>query len=324
MSPIDGTRGAQAPFFSPDGQWIGFFANDTLQKVPVSGGPPVKICDAQVLFPGASWGSDGTIVFADNTAGLVKVSANSGVPERLTRPTEGAFHIAPHVLPGGRDLLFTVRTETEDLTAVLSYDSSDWRPLLPGSGWARYVPSGHLVYNTQSGALMAVAFDPDQLAIRGSPIPMLEQVSQGPEEGLLHLATSDTGTLVYAPAGAGAAQLSLVRVGREGQPTPLQSDTAAYAFPRISPDGRRIAATVGGGDIWVYDANTGVGRPVTTEGSNSEPIWSPDGERITFTSLRSGSLGFDLYSVPADRRSEPRRVLSREGRQFRRFLGAVR
>ena len=318
VRPIEGTEGAQAPFFSPDGRWIGFFANETLQKVSVSGGLPVKICDTNVLFPSASWGPDDTIIFSHSTFGLYKVSASGGTPEPLTIPNaaKGELrHHTPQILPGGRDVLFTIASNNGQLTAILSLASNEWRTVLDNAESARYVQAGHLVF-AQSGALLAVQFDLARLDTRGSPVPILERVSHLAGLGGAHFAVSDTGTLAYRPADAGTTNTTLVWVDRQGRATPIVEDPAPYADPRVSPDGRQIAVTVTP-DIWVYDVERGTGRRLTTDGYNLVPVWDPDGDRLTFSAVRADPVAFfDLHSVPADRLTGPELLMAREGRQF--------
>jgi len=313
---IDGTDGAEAPFFSPDGDWIGFFANGALWKVPRSGGRPFKICDVQMFFPGATWGEGDVIIFVDQRFGLFRVSANGGAPEQLTRPDAAAGevrHLAPQRLPGGRRLLFTVMTDTQPFAAVLSLDSSESRPLVRNAGAARYLESGHLLY-FQSGSLVVAAFDPETLEVRGSPIPIQEQVSYHPTLGVARFAVSATGTLVYAPADAWAGDTTMVWVDRTGAVQPLGAAPADFSYPRISPDGRQIAVSITP-HLWLYDADRGTGLPLTTSGINVEPVWTPDGARVTFSRTTPGTY-FDLYNIPADRSGPPELLLQREGRQL--------
>jgi serine/threonine-protein kinase len=318
VRPIEGTESARAPFFSPDGRWIGFFANGTLQKVSVSGGLPVKICDTSLLFPSASWGPDDTIIFSHLTFGLYKVSASGGTPEPLTIPNaaKGEFrHHTPQILPGGRDVLFTIDSNNGPLTAILSLASNEWRTVLDNAESARYVQAGHLVF-AQSGALLAVHFDLARLDTRGSSVPILERVSHLAGLGGAHFAVSDTGTLAYRPADSGATNTTLVWVNRQGRATPIVDDPAPYAAPHVSPDGRQIAVTVTP-DIWVYDVERGTGRRLTTDGYNLAPVWDPDGDRLTFSAVRADPAAFfDLHSVPADRLTGPELLMARESRQF--------
>ena len=278
----------------------------------------MKICDTMALFASASWGSDDTIVFSHFTLSLHKVSASGGTPEPLTLPdaANGEFrHFAPQILPGGRDVLFTIASTEGFVTAILSLASNEWRTVLPDAEGARYVQAGHLVYG-QSGALLAVPFDLAQMDTRGSPSPLLERVSHLAGLGSAHFAVSDTGTLVYPPVDAGAANTTLVWVDRQGRATPIVDDPGPHSNPRLSPDGRQIAVPVGP-DIWIFDVGSGTRRRLTTDGYNIGPIWDPDGDRITFSAVRAEPAAlFDLRSMPVDRLTGPELLLTREGRQF--------
>ena len=314
--PVEGTQGAEAPFFSPAADWIGFFANGALWKVPRSGGRPFKICDVQMFFPGATWGDGDVIIFVDQRFGLFKVSADGGAPEQLTRPDAAAGevrHLAPQLLPGGRQVLFTVMTDTQPFAAVLSFDTNETRPVIRNAGAARYIESGHLLY-FQSGSLLAAAFDPAALEIQGSPAPIQEQVSYHPTLGIARFAVANTGTLVYAPADAWTGNTTMVWVDRAGAVRPLGAAPGDFSYPRISPDGRQIAVAVTP-HIWLYDAERGTGLPLTTNGINVEPVWTPDGAQITFSRTTPGTY-FDLYSIAADRSRPPELLLQREGRQL--------
>ncbi len=315
--PIAGTEGAQAPFFSPNGEWIGFFANRTLQKVSVLGGSPVKICDTIGLFPSASWGRDDTIIFSHFTFGLYKVSAGAGVPERLTLPDAavGEFrHFDPQILPGGQHVLFTINYNDGPRAAILSLASNEWDWVLPNAHGARYVQTGHLVY-AQDGALMVVAFDLDRLSASGSPIPTTERVPYLAGLGGAHFAVSDTGTLAYPPEDSGATDTTLVWVDRQNQQvTPVVDGLAPYKTPRLSADGNQIAVTITP-DIWVIDVESGTRTLLTTDGYNLTPVWDQQRNGLTFSAVR-GAAHFDLHFVPADGGREPEQLLARAGRQF--------
>jgi Tol biopolymer transport system component len=199
--------------------------------------------------------------------------------------------------------------------ALLSLASNEWREVLDDAESARFVGAGYVVF-ARSGALLAVPFDPARRVTRGSPVPLLERVSHLDGLGAAHFAVSETGTLAYPSASSGVAQARLVWVDRQGRATPIVGDTASYGFPRISPDGRRIAVTVTP-DIWVYDLERGNGRRITTDGYNLVPVWNPRGDRITFSAVRAQPAAFfDLHSATADRSSPPELLLAAEGRQF--------
>jgi len=195
VAPIAGTENARAPFFSPDGRWLGFYAGGRLQKVPLDGGAPVAIADVPRAVVAASWGLDDTIVFASAREGLMRVSASGGAPQVLTTLAEDEFgNVAPQILPDGKSLFTALRDNTRvgAQTALLSLSTGARRTVLEGAADATYLPTGHLVF-ARSGALWAVAFDPRQGKPSGSPIQMLAGISMNPA-GLTALALSQAGS----------------------------------------------------------------------------------------------------------------------------------
>ncbi len=312
--PIEGSQRAQAPFFSPDGRSIGFFANEALWKVSLPDGQPLKIADMTVLFPSASWGVDGTIIFSNYSLGLAEVSAEGGEPEPLTHPDpeHGELrYFAPQILPGGRSVLFTVADADSFFVAVLSRESNQWHRVLDNAESARYVSTGHLVF-APSGALHAISFELDGLETSGAAFSTAERVPSAVGLGAQRFAVSDAGTLAYLPEDAGATSTRLVWVDRQGGVIPILDDPAPFRSPRVSPDGKRIAI-IAGTDIWVYDAERATPSVLTTDGYNLSPLW--DGDRLLFSAVRSGAY-FDIHSVPANGGAEPELLLRRESRQF--------
>jgi eukaryotic-like serine/threonine-protein kinase len=298
---LTGAELGQNPFFSPDSEWIAFFdpRGRALKKIPVAGGPATTITQISA-FSGASWSDEGSIVFAESGAtGLFHVPATGGKAEQLLTPAtdQGETELRfPIVLPGGRAVLFTSH-HGQDLrraeVAVLDRRTGVRKTLV--SGFApRYLPTGHLLF-AQASTLLAVPFDLDTLDIRGTPVLVQDNVSTKPA-GSANFGVSNTGTLVYAPAGFAGAKGRVVWTGRDGRDlgSVVASELDAPAFPRLSPDGRRLALTVAG-DIWVYDL---LGRPpikLTFEGSANSPMWSVDGQRLVHERA-DGTLA----SVPAD------------------------
>lgn len=305
---VPGTDGATDLFFSPDGLWLGFFADGRLRKVSTDGGTPVTICDVAGEGAGASWGDDGLIVFAAGPAsGLARVPADGGPVAELTTPDRDGGEMAhgwPEVLPGNEAVVFTTSNEDRGgRLAVLSLTTGTWRPLLPGAGQARYAPSGHLVY-ANSGELLAAPFDIARLALTGPPVSAGARVADAPMAlgglGRTPMAISRSGTLVYVPAPATVENV-LVWVDRAGRATPAADVRTRHHTPRLSPDGRRVAVVVRSGmmgrDIWIHDLDQGSRTRLTTEGSdNRSPVWRPDGQRLTFASNRSGAQS--IYTQP--------------------------
>jgi len=330
--PIPGTEGASSLNFSPDGQWIVFSAGGgatrRLKKVQVVGGAVITLCDA-VNNIGVDWGRDGNILFGALSAGLSRVSAAGGKPETLTTPDAKKGergHVLPRILPGGQAALFTIAgaSGSEDhKIAVLSLKTREQRVLVEGGSGAGYVPSpgggaGYVVY-WRAGSLFAVPFDPGKLQLAGSPVPVLEGVSGSTRIGLLtwgDFSFSDAGTLVYVPGGVTEGGLrTLVWLDREGKEQPLPAPARPYQDLRLSPDGQRVAvsigATQGQSDIWLYDLPRGVLTRLTFQGDNNHPVWTPDGKRVTFRSTDAGKT--TLSWVPADGSAPPEALAAVDG-----------
>jgi serine/threonine-protein kinase len=312
---LAGTEGGSAPFFSPDGRWVGFYANGALQRVSVDGGGALKICDTSAVWS-AIWGPDDAIVFATSASpgGLWRVPVAGGAPARLTTVDAASGelqHAYPQRLKNG-DVLFGVMTERGWHLAVLSPGTPQVRALGPpgsGNAGAQYVQeTGHLLY-ANAGGLVAVPFDPVAGTPPGSPVPLLER-PEVDASGSAAFAVSSSGTLAYIPRPASLPERALVVVDRGGRATVISDTRAAYSHPRLSPDGRRLAVAIeseNGSDIWIHDLDRGIARPLVTGGINRYPIWSHDSQQITFQSTRSG--GVSLYSKRADGSGEPEALI---------------
>jgi Tol biopolymer transport system component len=295
--PIRDTEGAVEPFFSPDGQWLGFFTGNKLMKVPVSGGAALNLADVAV-HRGASWDSQGTIIFPVSTNGVIEqMSEGGGTVQPLTRFEKGEIsHRWPEFLPGGKAVLFAVGTNGINFAnaqvAVQLVGTGQRRNLAQGGTYPRYAPSGHLVY-AQGGILMAVPFDPQRLDVTGTAVPVAEGVLQSLSTGAAQYSFSSRGSLVYVSGGVQSAQRRLVWVSRNGEEKPLTAPAHAYVFPRLSPDGRRVAVTIQDQEtqVWLYDLPRETLTRLTFEGNqNYNSVWTPDGKRIAFESTKEGPL----------------------------------
>jgi Tol biopolymer transport system component/predicted Ser/Thr protein kinase len=294
--PIPGTEGAVNPFFSPDGQWLGFFEGGRMKKVSVKGGVAMTLLGDALNPHGASWGSHGMIVYAaaPGASGLRQVSGAGGTPQALTRLEKGETdHAWPEFLPGDKAVLFAAgRTGgnwTNALVAVQSLGAGERQSLIQGGMHPRYAPSGHLVY-AQGGSLMAVPFDSNRRMVTGAAVPVAEGVLQSQSTGAAQYSLSTTGSLVYVPGGVQATQLRLVWVSRNGAERPLPAPAHHYRFPRISPDGRRAAVAIEDQEsqIWLYDLRETLTRLTFDGNDNVFPVWTPNGKRILFKSNKEG------------------------------------
>jgi serine/threonine-protein kinase len=316
-APIAGTEGASAPFFSPDGQWVGFFAGNALQKVALGGGAPFKVADAPSLLS-ASWGADGAIVFATTFSGdgLWRVDAAGGTPEALTTPNaaDGEIQHAYPQIVDGTHVLFTIVTTDSSYPAVLSMSTRTWSAASQvriASGGVQYLPTGHLLY-AQGGGLVAVPFDIETAAVTGSPLPLREALGMTGQAAPQFVATAARdGALVYVPAQTTLAARTLVLLDRDGRAMTIAGAQAAYSQPRFSPDGQYVAVTVdaeGGSDVWVYDLRRGARTRLTTSGASGFPVWTPDGRRVSFHASRPGP--WNLYARAADGSTQPEPLLT--------------
>jgi serine/threonine protein kinase len=319
---ISGTEGATSPFFSSDGQWIGFFALGKLKKVSVAGGAVEILSDAASTGGGwgGSWGPDNSIYFAaSGFSGVWKVSASGGMPTEVTRLDRSQGEIShrwPQLLPGGHAVLFTVWTGPgldEHRIEVQSLQTGDRRVLVRGGTTGRYVASGHLVY-ARADALMAVRMDLDRLeAVSGSPVLLNEQVRGGGEGA--HYAVSDSGQLVYVPGNVRRYERQLVWVNRNGDAEAVPLPARDYSTVALSPDGSQAAVQIEDGTaaIWIYDfARTTLTRLTSGTSSSQLPVWTSDGRRVVYRGTRRGSR--NLFWKPADAATEEERLTTEEDR----------
>jgi Tol biopolymer transport system component len=312
--PIPGTEGAAFPFFSADGQWLGFFLGGNLKKISVSGGGALTLGKAQAPL-GASWSSGGTIIFGNESV-LQQISDSGGVPQTLTRLERGEIQRWPDILPEGNAVLFAIGAGGPGLSRIGVYSTrtGERRDLVPAGTYPRYAASGHLVY-AQAGSLMAVPFQPQRLEVTGPPVTVVEGVQQSAFGGAADYSISATGTLVYLSAGT-QSQRKLVWVSRSGAEQALATPPRLYDWPQLSPDGRRVVMEIGP-QLWLYDLTRDTLTPFTFEGNlNQAPVWTPDGTRIVFNSNKEGPR--NLFWQLADGSSGPQRVGASQSAQIPR------
>ncbi|SPE37377.1 Serine/threonine protein kinase [Candidatus Sulfopaludibacter sp. SbA6] len=311
---LSGTEGATDPFFSPDGQWIGFGADQKLKKISVRGGAPVTLCEATSLR-GAAWGEDGNIIATLDLLHLFRIPAAGGTPQLLAKPEDKGLRTYrwPQILPGGDTLLVTAHNMAanyEDANiAAVSLKTGQVKVVQRGGYFGRYLPSGHLIYVRQ-GTLFAVPFDLKRLETTGMPAPQLEDVAGSSVQGGGQLDFSQSGTLVYLAGRSSLASESLVWMDGAGKQVPLFTVPGLLVTPRFSPDGKRLALAVNG-DISVYDLERGALSRITfTSGAlNRFPVWTPDGRHIVF----APTAGTGLWRVRADGSGQPEHILETLG-----------
>jgi len=307
--PLPGTDGASKMFWSPDSQFIAFFAQGKLKKIAVSGGPAQTLCDAPEAYGGA-WNRAGVIVFPLSlTSGLFQVSAGGGTPVPVAKlgASAPANQLSPEFLPDGRHFLYSV-SGTQDARGLFvgSLDGTPAIRLLPDPDSVSYVPAvgapgqdGYLVFR-RGEALMAQRFNPHLMSLSGEATPVTEQVAGGVLWAAFSV--SENGTLVYAPPGAGTTAVQLVWLDRTGKQVGLFGPLGSYDDFRLAPDERRIAfanSASDNRDVWVLDSVRGVTSRITSDPAiDDPPMWSPDGLRVVWASNRRGA--FDLYVKSAN------------------------
>ena len=311
--PLSGTEGAAHPFWSPDGRYIGFFANGKLNRIDAAGGPVLTLCDAPAGW-GGSWSRDGVIILSpNNTSPLFQVPASGGTPSPVTELAEsrGAVsHYWPCFLPDGRHFLFLSRAFStgageQDTINLGSLDSKDSRPLFNASSNVAYA-QGHLLFH-RAGLLLAQPFDVDGLKTVGEAFPVLERVQYELTSSRGIFAASDSGVLIYQP-GAAASSFQLTWFDRTGKALGTLGDPANYftPSPAISPDGTKVALQISNAvdsrdssDIWIYDIARNLPTRFTfNPASERAPLWSPDGSTLAFGSTQKGPV--DIYKKAAN------------------------
>ena len=321
-TPLRGTEGAGAPFFSPDGEWLAFWdaRDNTLKRMPALGGAPVTIAALDAQAVSLTWGPDDAVIFsnrgATRGAGLSRVPAVGGEPVVLTTPDpeQGVTdHWWPQALPDGETVLFTAWAGSEGASriAAVSLATGDVTYLDLYGTRPQVTPTGHLVYGND-GTLWAVGFDPGRLEVTSAPVPVIENLMVQ-DRGTGNFAFAENGSLVYlSDEGGGGIARTLVWVDRQGREEDLGLPPQQYEFPRVSPDGTRVAVGVNGEanlDLWVWDvARGGLSRITTDPAMDSAATWTPDGDRVVFQSDREGSQG--LFRRAADGTGEVERLMT--------------
>ncbi|HKA36696.1 MAG TPA: protein kinase [Thermoanaerobaculia bacterium] len=307
--PVAGSEFGADPFFSPDGEWLGFFAGDKLKKTAVRGGTPVNLASV-ARTRGAAWSPDGTIVFTTSVnSALFRIPAAGGEPRPLTTldaASRERTHRWPEVVPEGNWVLFTVGTEDkpgdydDSRIDAVSLSTGKRHTVYRGASQARYAPPGRLLLSRR-GDLLSVPFDPKMAEVRGTAVPVLQGVSGEPRSGTSYFAIARNGTLVYATGLTSEGPHEIIWIDRSGRRELTGIPAGPYNEIALSPDGRRLAYSVGPGggsrsDIWIADLEHGGQFQLTSTGQADSPLWSADGKSVFFAT----PVGDDLLVQPVD------------------------
>ena len=308
---LEGTAGAESPFFSPDGRMLGFVQGSDFKIRPVDGGPTTEIPGAGssgYACSGASWSPDGTIAFRPSGSRvLFSVPAAGGEPQPLTTirdPDIESFHMWPQVIDGGRRLLFTLlgpsgvwadsRLVIEDLA------TGERTTAVEQATYGRYVPSGHIVYATASGTVFAVPFDLASGGTTGDRFPVASGVRVAAWGGGASFAVSDARTAAFVH-GSVLTRQQLWWVDRQGQRVGQIGSPLSTFYLDLSPDGERVATDIEqptNGDVWLIDTTTGRRERLTfNPGFDQSPVWSPDGQRVAYVTFPTGAAVIEVQDV---------------------------
>jgi len=294
---LTGTEGAALSFWSPDSRFLGFFADEKLKKIDVSGGPPQTLSEA--VANGGAWSRDGTILFSlRSREGLVSLPATGGVPTPVTTVEAPEFeHDLPSFLPDGKHFLYVASVFLTGEIRLGSLDGKVRKALFKASSGAVYVPPGYLLFS-RGRTLLAQGFDAQRLELKGETFTVAEQIQDFPNSGFSVFSASQNGVLVYQrDTGGGLSRL--VWFDRAGKELETLGAPGSFLHPRLSHDGRRVAVDVvdprtSRADIWIHDLERHVATRLTLgPGDNTFPVWSPDDSRIAFASNRTHQG--DLY-----------------------------
>ncbi len=305
---VPNSDGAHNPFFSPDGQWVGFFAREKLMKAFVGGGEPLE------LFPatqdrGGDWLEDGTIVLAPSTADpLMRLSSSGGAAAAITEldtTRNERTHRWPCALPGGEWVLFTAgRSDRpadydQALVCAVSVKTRERRDVITGASMAKYSPSGHLILGLGS-TLYATTFDLKTMKAGGAPVPMLQGVLNTFGSGNVQFDVARDGTLAFLPSSPEFDITELVWIDRSGNVTPIPAPPQPYRVPRVTPDGKLIVVCLGSqllrSDIWSYEIETARLNRLTFDQRSLQPVLSPRGTDLAYWCL-AGGLSINIRSV---------------------------
>ena len=298
--PIPGTEGAVGPFWSPDGQQIGFRANGKLEKISVQGGTPQTLCDA-ISFGGATWNRDGVILFG-NEGGFYRVPDTGGTPTLVLAPEPSQNYWFPQFLPDGKHFIFNESGEVSEGSFIEagSLDSKTAERLVQGNSQAVFSPPGYLFYVDRT-TLIVRPFDASALRFTGPAVPVAQGIASTLYSNFAYFSVSAAGVLAYQAA-AEVTSNQMTWFNRAGEKLGTVGQPSFYTAPALSADGARLGVAVGWfgkRDIWVYDLKRGTASRLTfNPADDTNTAWSADDSRIVFSSNRAGQ--FDIYQKAAN------------------------
>ena len=327
--PLVGIGAVRDPVFSPDGRWVAFFSMGEIRKVSINGGPSIVVCRITANPRGLTWADDDTIFYAaTGPDGLYSVPSSGGEPKLVAKPDSTRNEVGlffPSALPGGRGVLVSLlpgggQPESGQI-ALLDPRTGERKVLVRGGTHGQYVDSGHIVY-AAAGSLRAVPFDLQRIEVTGDPVPVVEGVSTA-TTGEAHYAIARNGTLIYVPGTASATTgpgYSMVWVNRQGREEAIPAPPRSYIYPRISPDGTRLALDIRDqeNDIWIWDLKRQTMSRLTFDpGLDRSPVWNPDSRRVIFSSQRGGlTNGGNIFWQAADGTGTVERLTTSANAQF--------
>ena len=291
--PVSGGRYGALPFFSPDGQSVGFMSSRGIYRAPVAGGAPEFVCDVPG-YVDMTWLESDVIVFADLAGIGLRQCSMKGEVTTLLASDSGETFLTPHGLPGDRGVLFSVRRGRVEQLAVLDLRTRSGKSLEIRGTNPVYLTTGHLVYLGPDGVAQVVNFDANSLEARGEPLSVAEGIPRS-QTGRAMMALSRGGLLVTA--GRATTDRVLEMVDRGGRAERLYPRSGNFLDPRFSPDGRRIAVSLEG-EIWLLDAAQNALTRLSFDSLAGRPVWTPDGTRVAY--VRQIGAQVDLRLVPAD------------------------
>jgi serine/threonine-protein kinase len=327
VAPVElaGTENAANPFFSPDGRRIGFFASGGLKTMAIAGGATTTLTDA-ATGRGAAWDTNGDIIYQASLlfqTPLVRITAAGARTDRgTTLAPEEMTHRWPQILPGGK-ILYSGHSDVSNWdSGTLRVETTPGAPgkiVLPGGYHGRYAPTGHLLY-VHAGTLYGVRFDLERLEVTSSPVPIIDHIASTHISGSAQYSFGSDGTLAYIPGSATSLDARIYWLTAKGETSALETTPGAWGNPRFSPDGNRIALQVAYGShdqIAIYDIESDRLTQLTSDAANHwNPIWTPDGRRIVYSSDASGGGSQSLYLRSADGSGKVERLTTGSGRQI--------